>query len=41
MCLCAHMHAEELVHHVHVHCTDTRGYRMPSLAIEDREERTL
>ena len=25
MSICAHVHAEELKRHVHVHCTDTRG----------------
>ena len=39
MSICAHVHAEELKCHVHVHCTDMRGCRMPSLAMEDRKER--
>ena len=36
MSICTHVHAEEFMRHFHVHCTDTRGYRMPSLAMEDR-----
>ena len=44
MSICTHVHAENSYvtctqRNSYVTCTDTEEYRMPSLAMEDKEER--